>query len=109
MVMVGHAMARGGLKDSENAPISFFPKINRTVFCQLGADMNMKKCKEEQNGLVVKPAVIVFTSIAPTFFMTTNAFTLEQISSRLPMASNVTLDVHRCHGCSSRGSVHHAL
>ena len=46
MAMVGHAMDRGGLKDSENASEnaefqffaenasenSFFPEINRTVF-----------------------------------------------------------------------------
>ena len=32
MAMVGHAMERGGLKVSENAPNSFFPKINWTVF-----------------------------------------------------------------------------
>ena len=37
--MVGHAMDRGGLKDSENASNSFFPKINRTVFWYLGTDM----------------------------------------------------------------------
>ena len=37
--MVGHAMDRGGLKDSENASNSFIPKINRTVFWDLGADM----------------------------------------------------------------------
>ena len=37
--MVGHAMDRGGLKDSENASNSFFPKINRTVFWDLGTDM----------------------------------------------------------------------
>jgi len=30
--MVGHAMDRRGLKDYENAPNSFLPKINRTVF-----------------------------------------------------------------------------
>ena len=37
--MISPAMDRGGLKDSENAPNSFFPKINRTVFWQLGTDM----------------------------------------------------------------------
>ena len=37
--MVGHAMDRGGLKDSENASNSFFPKINRTGFWDLGTDM----------------------------------------------------------------------
>ena len=39
--MVGHAMDRGGLKDSENASNSFFPKINRTVFWDLGTDMDL--------------------------------------------------------------------
>ena len=37
--MIGPAMDRGGLKDSETAPNSFFPKINRTVFRHLGTDM----------------------------------------------------------------------
>ena len=37
--MIDPAMDRGGLKDSENAPNSFFPKINRTVFWRLGTDM----------------------------------------------------------------------
>ena len=37
--MIGPAMDRGGLKDSETAPNSFFPKINRTVFWHLGTDM----------------------------------------------------------------------
>ena len=39
--MIYPAMDRGGLKDSENAPNSFFPKINRTVFWRLGTDMYM--------------------------------------------------------------------
>ena len=39
--MIDPAMDRGGLKDSENAPNSFFPKINRTVFWRLGTDMYM--------------------------------------------------------------------
>ena len=39
--MIDPAMNRGGLKDSENAPNSFFPKINRTVFWRLGADMDV--------------------------------------------------------------------
>ena len=43
--MINPAMDRGGLKDSENAPNSFFPKINRTVFWRLGTDMD-KKCKK---------------------------------------------------------------
>jgi len=30
--MIDPAMDWGGLKDSENAPNSFFPKINRTLF-----------------------------------------------------------------------------
>ena len=37
--MIGAAMDIGGLKDSETAPNSFFPKINRTVFWHLGTDM----------------------------------------------------------------------
>ena len=37
--MIDPAMDGGGLKDSENAPNSFFPKINRTVFWRLGTDM----------------------------------------------------------------------
>ena len=37
--MIDPAMDGGGLKDSENAPNSFFPKINRTVFWHLGTDM----------------------------------------------------------------------
>ena len=37
--MIDPAIDRGGLKDSENAPNSFFPKINRTVFWRLGTDM----------------------------------------------------------------------
>ena len=37
--MIDPAMYREGLKDSENAPNSFFPKINRTLFWRLGTDM----------------------------------------------------------------------
>ena len=37
--MVGHAMDRWGLKDPENASNSLIPKINRTVFWDLGTDM----------------------------------------------------------------------
>ena len=37
--MIGPAMDRGGLKDSENDSNSFILKINRTVFWDLGADM----------------------------------------------------------------------
>ena len=40
--MIDPAMDRGGLKDSENAPNSFFPKINRTLFWRLGTDMMCK-------------------------------------------------------------------
>ena len=36
--MVGHAMDRGGLKDSKNAH-SFFPQISRTGFWHFGIDM----------------------------------------------------------------------
>ena len=45
--MIGPAMDRGGLKDSENAPNSFFPKINWTVFWHLGTDMylNYPSCR----------------------------------------------------------------
>ena len=39
--MIDPAMDGGGLKDSENAPNSFFPKINRTVFWRLGTDMEI--------------------------------------------------------------------
>ena len=38
--MIDPAMDGGGLKDSENASNSFIPKINRTVFWDLGADMH---------------------------------------------------------------------
>ena len=41
--MIDLAIDRGGLKDSENAPNSFFPKINRTVFWRLGTDMRFMK------------------------------------------------------------------
>ena len=44
--MIDPAMDRGGLKDSENAPNSFFPKINRTVFWRLGTDIVLKKTTE---------------------------------------------------------------
>ena len=37
--MIDPAMDWGGLKDSENAPNSFFPKINRTLFWRFGTDM----------------------------------------------------------------------
>ena len=37
--MIGPATERGGLKDSENAPNSIFPKINRTGFWRFGTDM----------------------------------------------------------------------
>ena len=37
--MIDPEMDRGGLKDSENAPNSIFPKINQTVFWRLGTDM----------------------------------------------------------------------
>ena len=47
--MVGHAMDRVGLKDSENASNSFTPKINRTVFWDLGADM-LIGCQKERLG-----------------------------------------------------------
>ena len=39
LAMVGHAKDRGGLKDSKNAPNSFFPKISRTRFWRFGTDM----------------------------------------------------------------------
>ena len=39
--MIDPAMDWGGLKDSENAPNSFFPKINRTLFWRFGTDMTM--------------------------------------------------------------------
>ena len=37
--MIGPATERGGLKESENAPNSIFPKINRTGFWRFGTDM----------------------------------------------------------------------
>ena len=37
--MIGPAMDRGGLKDSENAPNSIFPKINENPFWRFGTDM----------------------------------------------------------------------
>ena len=37
--MIDPAMDWGGLKDSENAPNSFFPKINQTLFWRFGTDM----------------------------------------------------------------------
>ena len=37
--MIDPAMDWRGLKDSENAPNSIFPKINQTVFWRLGTDM----------------------------------------------------------------------
>ena len=37
--MIDPSMDRGGLKDFENAPNSFFPKTNWTVFWRLGTDM----------------------------------------------------------------------
>ena len=39
--MIDLAMDKGGLKDSKNAPNSFFLKINRTLFWRLGTDMQM--------------------------------------------------------------------
>ena len=39
--MIDLAMDRGGVKDSENAPNSFFPKINRNVFWRLGTEMSV--------------------------------------------------------------------
>ena len=41
--MIGPATERGGLKDSENAPNSIFPKINRTGFWRFGTDMAFNK------------------------------------------------------------------
>ena len=44
--MIGPAMDRGGLKDSENAPNSIFPKINESPFWRFGTDMfNMSEQK----------------------------------------------------------------
>ena len=40
--MIDLVMYRGGLKDSEDGPNSFFPKINWTVFWRLGTDMSVK-------------------------------------------------------------------
>ena len=39
--MIGPAMDRGGLKDSENAPNSIFPKINESPFWRFGTDMDI--------------------------------------------------------------------
>ena len=41
--MIDPAMDWGGLKDSENAPNSFFPNINQTVFWHSGAAMSWRK------------------------------------------------------------------
>ena len=63
--MIDPAMDWGGLKDSENAPNSFFPKINRTLFWQFGTDMTLT-----WSGLVIvkKPEpraeLIFFTFLA---------------------------------------------
>ena len=46
--MIDLAMDRGGLKDSENAPNTFFPKINQTMFWQLGTDMYMVDLKAKK-------------------------------------------------------------
>ena len=41
--MIGPAMDRGGLKDSENAPNSVFSKINESPFWRFGTDMIMNR------------------------------------------------------------------
>ena len=38
--MIGPATERGGLKESENAPNSIFPKINESPFWRFGTDMD---------------------------------------------------------------------
>ena len=43
--MIGPAMDRGGLKDSENAPNSIFPKINESPFWRFGTDMHFGRKK----------------------------------------------------------------
>ena len=49
--MIGPATERGGLKESENAPNSIFPKINRTGFWRFGTDLVLF----EELGPVVTP------------------------------------------------------
>ena len=44
--MIGPAMDRGGLKDSENAPNSIFPKINESPFWRFGTDMRSFQIRE---------------------------------------------------------------
>ena len=45
--MIDPAMDWGGLKDSENAPNSFFPKINGPLFWRFGTDMGVEDEKNE--------------------------------------------------------------
>ena len=52
--MIDLAMDTGGLKDSENALNSFFPKINRTVFWRLGTDVFTALCQLAWKGIVWK-------------------------------------------------------
>ena len=40
--MIGPAMDRGVLKDYENAPNSFFPKVNESPFWRFGTDMAIR-------------------------------------------------------------------
>ena len=56
--MIDPAMDR--LKDSKNAPNSFFPKINRTLFWRLGTEMDSGKFCFDQ--------VEIFSCHDPVFF-----------------------------------------
>ena len=56
--MIDQAMDRGGLKDSKNAPNSFSPKINRTVFWRLGTDMELAKV-ENKNRIALLDSTVV--------------------------------------------------
>ena len=68
--MIDLAMDWGGLKDSENAPNSFFPKINQTLFWRFGTDMynisnerlGMSECLELLSSLDCKTMVANFFS-----------------------------------------------
>ena len=50
--MIDPAIDTGGLKDFENAPNSFFPKINQTVFWHSGAAIVLtKRFQKKSSGL----------------------------------------------------------
>ena len=71
--MVGHAMDRGGLKDSKNASNYFFPKINRTGFWRFGTDMLVLKEMEStphyttvQNSMFALVGLPTSSTVQPT-------------------------------------------